>query len=391
MSKVFHNKHYVMLLVAGVFFISHMANAVAQITSDNAAPVNQTSLTSQPITASENSPPPIAQINAQINSQTDDSIPSDTDFSPSFREEIGSVLYKPEQVSEMKAVLSRIEKVLAQGGPPAQEIIQENESLETNLQPAIIPDLRFPTFYIASIAYRSPKDWMLWINGQRVTPKRKFDGLQVAFVGPESVQLIWKPDEWKYRYEIWQSSKDSSIDLQKIAAHQGSTHVDAARKSLVASLRPNQTWVTVTPMIVEGQHNEFAVTVKPELQSTSKDKVFSADKIKKMLAEQAKKLSKPASQNVKNADVRAQSANTLPNAIPSNAALGGIIPSTQPTQPGAPSLPANTPGSLNDLLDSVGSPVTNFTPPTPAILAPSVAPPVNAISGGAQSTQTPRF
>lgn len=380
MSKIFHIKRFVMLLVAGVFFLSHIEHAMAQITANNSVPVIQTPIASQPIAALENSPPP----NAQITPQTDDSILSDTDFSPSFREEIGSVLYKPAQVSEMKAVLARIEKILAQGGAPAQEIIQENESLETNLLPTIIPDLRFPAFHIASIVFRSPKDWMLWINGQRVTPKRKFDGLQVAFVGPESVQLIWKPDEWKYRYEIWQASKDISKDLQKIAAHQGNTHVDKARKSLVASLRPNQTWVTATPMIVEGQHTEFAVTIKPELQSASKDKVFSAEKIKKMLAEQAKKLSKPASQNAKNADIKTQPSGNLPNAIPTNAAPGGIIPSNQPTLPASPSLPSSTPRSFNDFLDSVGSPVSTSPPPA-AVLSPLIAPPANAIPSGAVS------
>ncbi len=95
MNKVFRYKNYMLLLVAELFFVSHMTNAAAQITSDNAAHVNQAPSASQPIAASENSVPPNAQINAQINAQTDDSLPSETDFSPSFREEIGSVLYKP--------------------------------------------------------------------------------------------------------------------------------------------------------------------------------------------------------------------------------------------------------------------------------------------------------
>lgn len=332
------------------------------ISNPNASPPNQPS-TDQQSQQGENT---AALSSPETQPSSDDKPSFDKGFSPSFREDIGSVLYSEEKVSEMKIILGRIEALLAKGQSPDIEIADETLPNINGPAPAIIPDLRFPAFYIASIVYHSPKDWMLWINGQRVTAKRKYEGLQVAYVGPEKVQLIWKPDEWKYRQQIWNASVKQSKDLQRLAAHEAITYVDKKNKHVVATLRPNQTWVTATPLIVEGQHTNFAITMKPDANTLNRASEFSAKKAQELIAEAAKvALKKPAEKG----DQSIGQSQNLPAA---NQAGGNSANPSLPTVPSSPTLTTVSPTpSLNDFLNKVGTPV----PPTPNATGPGVISP----------------
>lgn len=61
--------------------------------------------------------------------------------------------------------------------------------------------------YLSAILYRGPAEWVVWVNGQAVTPDRPSDLFEVVAIGPDRVRLAVP----------WGEGGTRDIDL---AAHQ---------------------------------------------------------------------------------------------------------------------------------------------------------------------------
>jgi len=231
----------------------------------------------------------------------------------------------------------------------------------------------FPAFHVASIVYRQPGDWMLWVNGQRVTPKRLPEGITIAAVGPDYVTLSWKADNWEYRKQMWNEKAPLSPQLQRIKATNNQIGFSEETQTLKAVLRPNQTLATATPLIVEGNHPELAISLQPSQLTppmgleASSPVIFSAQDAQAQMDKQAKEKIEAAKAPPPppEATAPAPSAPPAPNAplpiddpagLPANAPAGDVAldPAVATQQPPAAGI-QNPEASLNDILNAVSN------------------------------------
>lgn len=307
-------------------------------------------------------------------------------FKPSYGTVGTSILYSKDNIVALKALLDDVERILALGGSPrpldlaarpaGQEVGAEAGKIE-------LPTLEFPVFHVASVVYRNNSDWMLWINGQRVTPKRKLPDLQIISVRPDQVQVGWKADNWEFRKDVWRDNIGASTQLQKLKSRQGSVAQSDENQMLVATMRPNQTLVTVGPVLVEGNHPSFATSVSPQMQQSTAEvaaeegeasesgkaataerpSLFSGKMAQDYIDRVAKQSSDEISQN--SAKELAKKLQPKPQAAEKPPAQPAQDEATQPAAPApvAPVPQQNVPApqTLDDILNAVAAP----SQPTP--------------------------
>ena len=79
-----------------------------------------------------------------------------------------------------------------------------------------------PTLYLQSILYYGPEEWTIWVNGVPVGPNEDFQSFQVTEITPRYVQLL--------------------VPL-------------SAQGMRPVRLEPNQTFITESGVIIEGEYN----------------------------------------------------------------------------------------------------------------------------------------
>jgi hypothetical protein len=196
-------------------------------------------------------------------------------------------------MQQVRQALDQAERALAEGRSPVPVVGANPETGMPDAESApeiVAPQLYFPTFYVASIVYRGPNDWMLWINDQRVTPKRPFVGVKVASVVKDRVTLSWEPDNWDYREPIWRAKVKPSEAILRLKSRDGSTHLDKKKKTLSATLKSNQTFVTSVPMVAEGRQMNLAASVQAGPASATGDNKVSSENAARSIQETLKRL-----------------------------------------------------------------------------------------------------
>jgi hypothetical protein len=111
-----------------------------------------------------------------------------------------------------------------------------------------------PAFFLNTILYRSASEWVLWINGKKVTPKAPMDGLAVDVVSKTSVNFSWKTDDLSYISPNWQEliKKNKGIIVEQDG------------KLVKFRLYPNQTFVSRAMEIIEGKGTSSSLTTEGE-------------------------------------------------------------------------------------------------------------------------------
>ena len=142
-----------------------------------------------------------------------------------------------DESSKAKAELERIQK---------EKESQENEK---------------SYIYLASLMYFNPKDWVIWINENKITSKNnaKEKELYVESVQKDQIKILWKlsVSKWKiisgYSSEgaIPKTNENNQIEIR-------------------FSLKPNQTFVLSTNTIVEGKALIALMKKKEEEKSSAK-------------------------------------------------------------------------------------------------------------------------
>jgi len=384
---------YRLWIIAGL--IVSAASAQAQ---EAGAPVSPTVQASPGAAPAQTSVPPAPEATTPNTSPAAQIPQAPKSFKPSYGAVGESILFPPEEIRVMKSVLDSVEKILAVGGQLQPLFVEERPKEEEVVVPEkattpSLPPLMFPAFHVASIVYRKPGDWMLWVNGQRVTPKRLPEGITIAAVGPDYVTLSWKADNWQYRKQVWNEKAPLSPQLQRIKATNNQIGFSEEAQTLKAVLRPNQTLATATPLIVEGNHPELAITLQPSpltpamgLEGSSQV-IFSAQDAQAQMDKQAKEKIEAAKAPPPppEATASAPSAPTAPNAppsiddpagVPANVPAGDVALDPAVAIPQTPAAGIQNPeASLNDILNAVSNKAGDEqnaapVPPTPSSTTP---------------------
>jgi len=164
-----------------------------------------------------------------------------------------SLLFRPEEIAALRKALAAYERnknapknneddYLSKLGDMADKVTGENKETSSYFV--------YPQFFLESLAYHSPTDWIVHISHRALTQDNvEVDGLRVISIDQDKVLLEWKP-----------------IDMQKVneswaIAHNDNIMVDAQKKLVEFTLRPNQTFSSYVMRVLEGKLDPVVVIV----------------------------------------------------------------------------------------------------------------------------------
>lgn len=101
----------------------------------------------------------------------------------------------------------------------------------------------YPQFFLSTLVYYAPNDWVVWINNEKITPQtpRESSNIRVGGIASDRVTFEWFPLEMERVVEIWKSFPNDKVS------------VDIPRGQVVFSLKPNQTFSSYTMTVLEGK------------------------------------------------------------------------------------------------------------------------------------------
>jgi hypothetical protein len=101
----------------------------------------------------------------------------------------------------------------------------------------------YPQFFLDSLVYYSPSDWLVWLNGEKITPltPRESSNIHIIGITPDKITVEWFPLEMSRVSEVWKKSPNDSIT------------VDLRHGQVIFTLKPNQTFSSYVMRAVEGR------------------------------------------------------------------------------------------------------------------------------------------
>jgi len=98
-----------------------------------------------------------------------------------------------------------------------------------------------PAFHLNSILYVAQDDWIIWINGKKISINDKDSFVKVKKVTKNHAVLYWESEYFIYINKKWDSASGDNIEIDK------------KNHRVYFTLYPNQTFVTKTMEVVEGK------------------------------------------------------------------------------------------------------------------------------------------
>jgi hypothetical protein len=181
-----------------------------------------------------------------------------------------SVFFTEEEIKRMKQVLyiSESFKGEAVSDKPQTDDTAFNDllgSLNNKATVDVSPITEFPSFYVSTIVYKSPSNWSLWLNGNRVTPKRVPAGIEVVAVSQTGAQFLWKPEKFLQFKAYW-----DDIEAGKVAKPPARSLSQAAKVTFdkknsawVFTVKTNQTFASQYMAVLEGKHDAQSSVTPP--------------------------------------------------------------------------------------------------------------------------------
>ncbi len=128
------------------------------------------------------------------------------------------------------------------GGIAEDDFLKNLEKINAIKSEKSQKDFTYPQFFLASIAYHSPKDWVVWINNEKITQDSgvSLAGLRILSINENNVTIEWQPE-----------NMDRVVDDGNIDG--GLINVDIMRNKVVFTLKANQTFTSYAMKIVEGK------------------------------------------------------------------------------------------------------------------------------------------
>jgi hypothetical protein len=130
----------------------------------------------------------------------------------------------------------------ANGGIAEDDFLKNLEKINASKSDAAPKTFTYPQFFLSSLAYRSPNDWVVWINDEKFVPDSgvSLAGLRILSINNEKVTVEWQPENMDKVID------DGNIDDNLIK-------VDIMGNKVVFTLKANQTFTSYAMKVVEGK------------------------------------------------------------------------------------------------------------------------------------------
>jgi hypothetical protein len=181
-----------------------------------------------------------------------------------------SVFFTEEEIKRMKQVLyiSESFKGEAVSDKPQTDDTAFNDllgSLNNKATVDVSPITEFPSFYVSTIVYKSPSNWSLWLNGNRVTPKRVPAGIEVVAVSPTGAQFLWKPEKFLQFKAYWDDIEAGKVTKAPARSLSQASKVtfDKKNSAWVFTVKTNQTFASQYMAVLEGKHDAQSPVTPP--------------------------------------------------------------------------------------------------------------------------------
>ncbi len=117
----------------------------------------------------------------------------------------------------------------------------------------------YPQFFLQSLSYQNPDDWLVIVNGQKFIPHYDDPAswLKVVMVDKESVVMEWHPQNMEKVSDSWM--------VAPVGPGQSDVIVDSIHETVTFTLKPNQTFSSYAMRIVEGKVPPVTVMVQPSI------------------------------------------------------------------------------------------------------------------------------
>jgi hypothetical protein len=176
------------------------------------------------------------------------------------KDDIRSIFFSNDELNNMAQIKLSCEKRRTNKnyqGLEEDDFLKKLENI-ANVKPTS-PTFTYPQFFLSSIAYHSPADWVVWINGQKITPSTANNQsiLKIIAINPNMVTFEWIPERMDKITDIGDSLPNNPIK------------VDMINNKVTFSLRGNQTFTTYAMKVVEGKVIPITINNSQDTQNTS--------------------------------------------------------------------------------------------------------------------------
>lgn len=158
-------------------------------------------------------------------------------------EKIDSLFYSQEEVRDIHLAINAYLKHISNRQDltfDEEAFLQRLSGLKTNTPSRFYT---YPQFFLDSLVYHRDDDWIIWLNGQKITQDTLAEGTQIHVIAidAEKVVLEWLPPAMERVLEVWNQIPNDEIT------------VDQLRGKVVFTLHPNQTFSSYVMRVLEGK------------------------------------------------------------------------------------------------------------------------------------------
>lgn len=181
-------------------------------------------------------------------------------------EKIDSLFYSQEEVRDIHLAVNTYLKHISNRQDltfDEEAFLRRLSGLKTNAPSRYYT---YPQFFLDSLVYHKKDDWIIWLNGQKITQDTLAEGTQIHVleIDAEKVTIEWLPVAMERVLEVWNQIPNEE------------TTVDQLRGKVIFTLHPNQTFSSYVMKVLEGK--VLPVTVDTALIENT---LSAADAVKK--------------------------------------------------------------------------------------------------------------
>jgi hypothetical protein len=163
---------------------------------------------------------------------------------------VKSLFYTPEEITAIRLAANSYRK---RGGSVADDDFLDNLTGEKAAAPQVYV---YPQFFLESLVYHSPKDWVIWLNNEKITqdtPKANTE-ISVEAIDENKVVLKWHPSlvDKDRVMDVWKRTPNTEII------------VDVMDNSVQFALHTNQTFSSYVMRVLEGKVLPVAIDLNRE-------------------------------------------------------------------------------------------------------------------------------
>lgn len=164
--------------------------------------------------------------------------------------EMQSILLSDVQLSAINKARQSYEENAANKGNNAGN---EEDFLSKLVAPATLStEYTYPQFFLSSIIYHSPEDWVIWINNTKITSENSLiNGINLRILSVDSKKVVLE----------WIPQKTDKVDLANVDSD-NNIKTDFMNNKVVFELHTNQTFTSYAMKIVEGNPPPISIKIQ---------------------------------------------------------------------------------------------------------------------------------